>query len=507
MKRDTNRLKSEEFDLLVIGAGINGAGIARDASQRGLKVALVEKDDFASGTSGKTTKLIHGGIRYLEQLNFHLVRESLKERSIILKLAPHLVKPLQFIIPVYKNDPRPLNLIKIGTALYDLLAGKAKIKPHKILKSEQIFRMEDALKKEGLIGGALYYDAQVDDIRFCLENVMSAAEFGAAVANRCGVIGFIKESGALKGVRAYDIIAKESFEVKAKVIVNATGPWTNYTLKLENPTARPLIRPTKGIHIIYPKLMRDSAVVLSAHRDGRIFFIIPWRGMSIIGTTDCDYRGLPDDVSADRADTDYLLSEVSRIFPAVKFKSSDIIATYAALRPLIKEEGKAAWQVSRDHIIVESENGLISIAGGKYTTYRLLSEQVVDRVVRRLSPRRFGRCRTAEEPLPGAVSAVPEASELALKFDLEEAVVENLIKIYGSRTTEVLNLTKKEPRLKERICPTHLHIKAQVRYGIKEEMALTLSDIQMRRLQTALSPCRGLDCKEAVLSCGNLLTK
>lgn len=505
MKRDTDRLKSEEFDLLVIGAGINGAGIARDASQRGLKVALVEKDDFASGTSGKTTKLIHGGIRYLEQLNFHLVRESLKERSIILRLAPHLVKPLQFIIPVYKNDPRSLNLIRIGTALYDLLAGNAKIKPHRILKPEQIFKMEDALKKEGLTGGAVYYDAQVDDIRFCLENVMSAAEFGAAVANRCGVIGFIKESGTLKGVRTYDSFAHEAFEIKAKVIVNATGPWTNSVLTLESSNARPLVRPTKGIHIIYPKLMKSNAVVLSAHRDKRIFFIIPWRGMSIIGTTDTDYHGLPDDVSADKADIDYLLSEASRIFPAVNFNSSDIIATYAALRPLIKEEGKAAWQVSRDHIIVESENGLLSVAGGKYTTYRLLSEQIVDRVVRRLFPRRFGRCRTAEEPLPGAISSIPEASALALKFGLEETVVENLIKIYGSRTTDVLNLTKKEPRLKEKVCLSHLHIKAQVRFAVESEMALTLSDIQMRRLQTALSPCRGLDCKETVFSCGNLL--
>lgn len=505
MKRDTDRLKSEKFDLLVIGGGINGAGIARDASQRGLKVVLVEKDDFASGTSGKTTKLIHGGIRYLEQLNFHLVRESLRERSIILRLAPHLVRPLQFIIPVYKNDPRSLNLVKIGTALYDLLAGKAKIEPHKILKPEQIFEMEDVLKKEGLRGGAVYYDAQIDDARFCLENVISAAESGAAVTNRCGVIGFMKESGIVKGVRAYDSFAHETFEIKAKVIVNATGPWTDAVLRLENPSAAPLIRPTKGIHIIYPKIMKDNAVVLSAHRDRRIFFVIPWREMSIIGTTDTDYRGSPDVVSADRADVDYLLSEASRALPEVKFSESNIISVYAALRPLIKKDEKTAWKVSREHIIVESGNGLISVAGGKYTTYRLLSEQVVDRVVRRLFPRRFGCCRTAEEPLPGAVSPIPEASELALKFGLEEAVIRNLIKIYGFRTEEVLNLTKKEPHLKERICPSHLHIKAQVRYGIEEEMALSLSDIQMRRLQTALSPCRGLDCKGAVLSCADLL--
>ncbi len=505
MKRDTDRLKSDEFDLLVIGGGINGAGIARDASQRGLKVALVEKDDFASGTSGKTTKLIHGGIRYLEQLNFHLVRESLKERSIILNLAPHLVRPLQFIIPVYKNDPRPLNLIKVGTALYDFLAGRAKIRPHRILKSEQILNMESALKKEGLIGGALYFDAQVDDVRFCLENIMSAAEYGAAVANRCGVIGFIKDSGAVKGVKVYDSIAHETFEVKARVLVNATGPWTNYILKLEDPTAPPLIRPTKGIHIIYPKLMKDNAVVLSAHRDKRIFFIIPWRQMSLIGTTDTDYAGLPDDVSTDEEDIEYLLGEASRALPKIKFNSTDIIATYAALRPLIKEEGKAAWQVSRDHIIVESESGLTSVAGGKYTTYRLLSEQVVDRVVRRLFPTKFERCKTDETPLPGATSSLPATLELALKYDIDENIVENLIGMCGSRAKDVLDLTKKELRLKERICPHHLHIKAQVRYAIEDEMALTLRDIQMRRLQTTLSPCRGLDCRDAVLSCGNLI--
>ncbi|MFH1779006.1 MAG: glycerol-3-phosphate dehydrogenase [Candidatus Omnitrophota bacterium] len=505
MKRDADKLKSDEFDLLVIGGGINGAGIARDASQRGLKVALVEKDDFASGTSGNTTKLIHGGIRYLEQLNFHLVRESLRERSIILKLAPHLVKPLQFIIPVYKNDPRPLSLIRLGTTLYDFLAGKAKIKPHQILNADQIFKLEDALKGEGLVGGALYCDAQVDDVRYCLENIISAAEYGTTVVNRCGVIGFIKEAGVLMAVKVYDSIAKETFVIKAKVIVNATGPWTNYTLKLENPTAEPLIRPTKGIHIVYPKLMKNNAIVLSAHRDKRVFFIIPWRGMSIIGTTDTDYSGLPDNVSADEEDISYLLNEASRVLPNVKFSPTHIIGTYAALRPLIKEEGKAAWLVSRDHIIVESGSGLISVAGGKYTTYRLLSEQVVDRVAKRLFPRMFACCKTAKVPLPGADLPIPQASTLALKFGVEEDVVENLIRIYGSRAVEVLKLTRKEPHLKERICPSHLHIKAQVRYAIQDEMALTLSDIQMRRLQTTLSPCRGLDCKAAILSCGNLL--
>lgn len=451
MKRDILQLKSEQFDILVIGGGINGAAIARDAALRGARIALIEKDDFACGASGNTTKLIHGGIRYLEQFNFKLVYEALRERAILLRTVPHLVKPLEFIIPVYKHDPRSLLKIKTGVFIYDRLAGRDNIRRHRSLSAREIISLAPQINTKDLKGGALYCDAQMDDIRLCLDNAISAYDSGACIANKVEAIKFVKDKGKITAVMAEDRITGEIFNIPARVVVNATGAWSNSVVRTDEPGVPAITRPTKGIHIIYKKLLSERALVLSAHKDKRIFFVIPWRGLSLIGTTDTDFDGSPDEVYTCEHDVDYLLDEVRRVFPDENIDKREIITTYSGLRPLVDTEGKPAWQVSREHLIKESASGLISVIGGKYTTYRHLAEQVVDIALKRLenNPARTivkaGKKCITQEVGPQAQSAE--------ETDLEK----------------------------------------RVERAVKDEMANTLRDLLIRRLQLATTPSLGLD--------------
>ena len=446
MKRDIERLKNKIFDLLVIGGGINGCAIARDASLRGAKVALIEKNDFACGASGKTTKLIHGGIRYLEQFNFKLVYEALHERAILLKTVPHLVKPLEFIIPVYKGGPRPLFKIKSGVFLYDLLAIRENIRKHRALKRDDLIALEANIEPHNLKGGVSYYDAQMDDIRLCLDNAISAYDAGCCVANKVEAIGFTKEKERICGIKAEDNLTNEKFIVRARVIVNATGAWSNRIMKMDNRQALAITRPTKGVHIIYRKLPHKHAIVLSARKDKRIFFIIPWRGFSLIGTTDTDYCGSFDEVYADFDDVEYLLEETRRVFPLENIDRKGIIITYASLRPLVNTQGRPASQVSREHLICISPSGLISLVGGKYTTYRRLAEQVVGIVLSKLGKSNFKECVT------GGVGPYSPSGELD-KTDLSKVI----------------------------------------EHAVKNEMANSLSDLLVRRLQVFFTPSHGLD--------------
>ncbi|MDO8525829.1 MAG: glycerol-3-phosphate dehydrogenase/oxidase, partial [Candidatus Omnitrophota bacterium] len=296
VKRDIARLKTEEFDLLVIGGGINGCAIARDASLRGVKTALIEKNDFASGASGKSTKIIHGGIRYLEQFNLNLIYEALHERGILLKTAPNSVWPLEFIIPVYKGDPRPLIMMRIGVFLYDMLAGRANIHCHRPLNKDELTLLERDITPKGLKGGVLYCDAQMDDIRLCLDNAISAYQAGCCVANKVDAEVFIKRAGQVTGAQVRDTLTEEKFSIRARCVVNATGAWSNRLVWSDEPHAAAITRPTKGIHIIYRKLPITRAMLFSARKDKRIFFAIPWRDYTLIGTTDTDFNGSPDEV-------------------------------------------------------------------------------------------------------------------------------------------------------------------------------------------------------------------
>lgn len=453
MRRNIQQLKADHFDVLVVGGGINGCAISRDAALRGAKVALIEKDDFASGASGKTTKLIHGGIRYLEQFNFKLVYEALHERAVLLRTAPHLVKPLEFLIPVYKHDPRSLFKIKTGVFIYDRLAGNDNICPHQTFKKNEVLSLEQNIDSHDLKGAVMYCDAQMDDIRLCLDNAISAFNAGACVANKTEVVGFIRDKGKITGIEALDKLSNEKFMIRASIVINATGAWSNQIVKLDEPGAPAITRPTKGIHIIYRRLPHQRAILLSAHKDKRIFFIIPWRGLTLIGTTDTDYRGSPDAVYASSDEVEYLLEETHRVFPDENIDKKGIITTYASLRPLVNTQGRPAWQVSREHLIRESDSGLISVVGGKYTTYRHLAQEVVDLALSKLAGRNFQKCTTHT-----AGSSSPNSA------------------------TDRTDL----PKLIEQ--------------AVKDEMANTLTDLLCRRLQLSTTPSLGLaelnDCAD-----------
>ncbi|MCA9407295.1 MAG: glycerol-3-phosphate dehydrogenase/oxidase, partial [Candidatus Omnitrophica bacterium] len=294
MIRDIQKLKEGPFDLLVIGGGINGSAIANLAADAGLRTALLEKGDFASGTSSKSTKLLHGGLRYLESFEFGLVHESLKERTIHFKSSPHLTKHLRFLIPIYKTDKRPFWMLKIGMFLYDFLSGKHLIQKHEILTAEEVLLKEPSLASKDLIGGVIYSDVQMNDARFCLENVLSAQEKGACVANYVEVKSIIKENGKAVGVIARDLKSGESIEIRASKIICAVGSWTNEFMRKEITKFPAKVRNTKGVHIVYKEKFSERAFLIPSHRDNRILFVIPWLNHSLIGTTDTDFTGSPD---------------------------------------------------------------------------------------------------------------------------------------------------------------------------------------------------------------------
>ena len=456
MTRDLSKLFSRSFDLLVVGGGIMGAGIAWDASLRGLSCALVDQGDFAGGTSSKTTKLIHGGIRYLENLEFKLVRQGIRERQILLRSAQRWVKPLPFLIPVVDGSPRPWPLVKIGVALYDWLAGRASIERHRFLDRERLIQTEPLLSDSGAERGAIYTDAQMDDAWLVLAVVRAAAGAGATAANHCGVARWHLEEGKVTGADLEDRLTGKRCLVKAAVVVNATGPWVDRLRRLADPAAQPIVRPSKGIHLVYPDLGLKQALLLSSAKDRRIFFLIPWRGLTLIGTTDADYSGDPGDAVADPADVEYLIQETHRRLPRLNLSKDRILATFAGVRPLVLQEKKDPWAVSRSHLIHEDSNGLISLVGGKFTTFRYAAQEMVDRIAGRFPGRSFSPCRTDQTPLGGSQGRASQ-----------------------------------EPA--QTLCPHHPFIKTDIRYAVEEEMAMTISDLLWRRFQVGLTACHGLD--------------
>jgi len=476
MKRDIERFKQGFYDVLVIGGGINGAAIAHMAALNGLKVALLEKDDFASGTSSKSTKIVHGGLRYLENFEFGLVREALSERHRQLESAPHLVKPLGFIIPVYKGDKRPFWLMRFGVFLYDLLSGKRRINKRRLLTKQEIFHFSPDIKKDNLVGGVMYYDAQMDDARLVLENVLSASEKGAHVANYVEAKAFIKKNGKAVGVMAYDRLADKTFEVHAQKIVCAVGPWTDIFIAKERSEAPQQVRTTKGVHIVYRKVFCDHALLIPAQNDGRVIFIIPWRGHSLIGTTDTDYDGSADSVQVGEADVEYLFREARRFFPEENFSKEHIITAFAGLRPLSFKAG-APSKVSRRHAIKEFYSGVIYAIGGKYTTYRKIAEDVLRLVTKKeLVETKQGYC------LYGSGKILERPEEIAQEHHLDSDIITELLDMYGVRYKDVLKLAAEDKKFKRRLYPGSKRIDAQIVYAKDVEMARTVEDVIERRL-------------------------
>ena len=497
MSRNLSQLSHKNYDLLIVGGGINGAAIANMAAAAGARVVLLEKGDFASGTSSKSTKLLHGGIRYLENFEFDLVAESLKERFIQWNNAPHLVKPLSVVIPVYRRDSRPLWMMNLGVWLYDRLSGPYSLGIHRRLTKAEILQRAPGLNPDGLVGGVEYFDAQMNDARICLENVLMARKRGADTANYIEVTEFLKDNGHAVGVRAKDAHSGQEFEIRAHAIVVTTGPWADQLLYKDYSRTSSRLRPTKGVHIVYRgrvSPMADHAFLLQSPKDRRIFFMIPWKGNLLIGTTDTDYKGSPDKVTVEQQDIDYLLGQANRFFPTMNFDQRGIITTFAGLRPLVNERGSPS-KVSRKHVIERTFSGVYYVMGGKFTTYRAIAQECVHKILPALA-----RHLPAEEkyPLYGSGMSKRDVKSIAAQYDVAEDTVEHLRSLYGSQFTAVLDIILQEPFLKVKICTCSPTVQAQIVYSLRTEMARTPDDIFIRRLGLYDLDCPTRQCQKTI---------
>ena len=485
-------MATEPADVLVIGGGITGAAIARDAALRGFRTALVEKGDFGSGTSSVSSRLIHGGLRYLEQYDFHLVLEASRERRVLLRIAPHLVRPLPFLFPLYRGARVPAWKVRCGLWLYDLLAAFRNVRVHQWLGRKATLRLEPGLREKGLKAAGLYYDAQTDDARLVLATMRSAAQAGALVANYAEAVSLLKPDGRVRGATVRDLLNDETRTIRALIVVNACGPWVDELRRLDEPGADALLRLTKGAHVAVPRkrLGNTHAITLTSPIDGRVMFVLPWgdADQSYIGTTDTDEAVSPDDVRATAEDVIYLLRSANAFFPQARLSPNDVVATWAGLRALLRPaRNLAPSQVSREHRIIESASGLLTIAGGKLTTHRVMAQELCDQVAARLRALdgrpRAPRPPTHRLPLPGGETADLEGlTKAAVERGASEATARHLIGAYGSEAAAVLNLVDRDRALGGRIVAGRPELWAEVVHAVEREMAVRLSDVLVRRL-------------------------
>ena len=500
-----------DFDLIVVGAGINGAGIARDAAMRGLDVLLLDKGDISSGTSSWSSRLIHGGLRYLEYYEFGLVRESLAEREKLLRAAPHLVKPMPFVIPIYEHNKRGPRMVRLGMVAFDLLSFDKSLAHHRMLGREEALRMVPGLSPEGLKAAALYYDCQVEYAeRLVVENVLSAREHGALVRTYARVDGFVMEDGNVRGVEFTDVLSGRRHTARAAVTINAGGAWVDRVLDGLNGRAERMMGGTKGTHLVVDPFPGAPKEVLyyEAASDNRPILVIPWNGRYLIGTTDIRYEGDLDLVVGDEEEIAYLLQETNALIPEANLRRDDVLYTYSGVRPLPYKAEGAEGSVTRSHVIhdhAEHEpniGGLISIVGGKLTTYRNLSRETVNAVYEKLGTEDPG-CRTDKVPLPGGRTTdfASFAAGFKLTSGLTDDLAERLLKLYGTRAPDVLAEAGDDPSLRVPLAATFTAetgiIGAEVLYALRREMAQTLSDVLLRRSLVAYGPEVGLDVDRA----------
>jgi glycerol-3-phosphate dehydrogenase len=483
------------FDVAVIGAGINGAGIARDAALRGLSVIIFDKNDMGSGCSAISSRLVHGGLRYLEYGEIPLVYESLRERRYLRQTAPHLVEPLRICIPIYRGARRGPLLIRLGMIAYDLLSWGKEVPGHEMLSAAGIRMAEPGLASTGLRAAARYYDAQATYAeRLVLENLLAAKSAGARILTHSEVTGIEVEDGSVVAVR-YRNPSGDARRVPARVVVNAAGPWVDRVLEGAPVPSRRLVGGTKGSHIIVGGFdgAPADAFYVEAESDGRPIFIIPWNGQYLIGTTDIRYDGDLDEVRASDGEVDYLLAETNRIFPGAGLTRSDIHYAYAGVRPLPHKEKGPESAITRRHIIrenVEIARGLVSIIGGKLTTYRSLAEQTVDKLAGMLG-RRLPACRTRDTDLPGAWGLERARALLGALDCLSAAGCERLLSIYGGRAAAIARLCADEPPLNRALDAGGRILAAEVVFAIRDEFAMSLEDIVFRRLMIGLDADQG----------------
>jgi glycerol-3-phosphate dehydrogenase len=483
------RLATERFDVLVIGGGITGAGAALDAASRGLRVALVEARDLASGTSSRSSKLIHGGLRYLEQFDFKLVWEALHERDLLVsKLAPHLVKPVSFLYPLYKKVvERPY--VGAGLVLYDAMEGTHRPVPHhRHLSARSALKRAPALSPDRLAGAMLYYDAQVDDARYALAVTRTAAAHRAVIATRVSAVGLLRGPDGIRvtGARVRDEESGREINVAAEAVVVCAGVWTDLVHELAGVRAGYQVRMSKGVHIVLPReaVQADTGMILRTEKS--VLFFIPWGERWIVGTTDTDWSGDRAEPTPTEEDVEYILSAANRVL-ARPLTRADVIAVYAGLRPLVAASGgngsKPTTKLSREHVVDVPVPGLASIAGGKFTTYRLMARDVVDAAVADFD-RDVPASVTDRVPLLGAdgLAAVqPAAGRLAEDYGVTRAAVEHLLGRYGTLAEEVLNLTRGDPALARPLAEGHPYLRAEVAYAVTHEHALHVEDVLMRR--------------------------
>ncbi len=480
------RLRRETFDVLVIGGGVTGAGIALDAATRGLSVALVEQRDLAAGTSSRSSKLIHGGLRYLEQLNVALVREALRERGLLLtELAPHLVRPVSFLYPLTHRVWERW-YIGAGVQLYDRLGGARHLPRHRHLTRKAAQRLIPSLRKEALVGAIRYYDAQVDDARHTMELARTAAAHQAAVTTSTRVTGLLREGERVVGAHVRDQERGEQIEVHARQVVNATGVWTDEVQDLVG-RGRISVRASKGIHLVIPRdrLHGDSGIIVRTASS--VLFVIPWGRHWIIGTTDTDWNLDLAHPAASASDIQYLLDHVNRVLQ-VPLSHEDVEGVYAGLRPLLTGESDETSRLSREHAVVQTVAGLITIAGGKYTTYRVMAEDAVDAAARNL-PQRVPRSVTDRTPLLGAEgyhALWNRRDRLAAQSGLHVSRIEHLLNRYGSMITELLALVDERPELAEPIAGADDYLKVEAVYAASHEGALHLDDLLTRRTRISI---------------------
>ena len=482
------RLAAERFDVLVIGGGITGAGAALDAASRGLRVALVESRDLASGTSSRSSKLIHGGLRYLEQFDFKLVYEALRERDLLVsKLAPHLVKPVSFMYPLYKKVvERPY--VGAGLVLYDSMEGtKRPVPRHKHLTAKGALKRAPGLSPERLAGAMLYYDAQVDDARHTLTVARTAAAHSAVVATRVSATGLVRsEDGRIAGAKVRDEETGRELTVAAEAVVICAGVWTDLVHELAGVKAGYRVRMSKGVHIVVPRAAVDASTGMIVRTEKSVLFFIPWGDHWIVGTTDTDFAGDRAEPVATEEDIEYILAAANRVL-ARPLNRADVIGVYAGLRPLVDAPAgngaKPTTKLSREHVVDTPVPGLASIAGGKFTTYRLMARDVVDAAVADFD-REVPGSVTEQVPLLGAdgLAAVqPAVGRLAEDYGVSRAAVEHLLGRYGTLAAEVLELVKGDAALGQPLAPGHPYLRAEVAYAVSHEGALHVEDVLMRR--------------------------
>ncbi|NNG36025.1 glycerol-3-phosphate dehydrogenase/oxidase [Nakamurella aerolata] len=506
-ERNWERLGSETFDVVIIGGGVVGAGAALDAVTRGLSVALIEARDIASGTSSRSSKLFHGGLRYLEMFEFGLVKEALAERELMLtKICPHLAKPVSFLYPLSKPViERPY--VAAGLIMYDTMGGARSVPRHKHLTRAGALRMVPAMKKDALVGGIRYYDGQVDDARHTLAVARTAAAYGAVVRTSTQVVEFVKEADRITGVKVRDVENGKETTVKGRVVINATGVWTDELQRLSGGRGRFKVRASKGVHLVVPrdKIPSESGIILKTEKS--VLFVIPWKSHWIVGTTDTDWNLDLAHPAATKADIDYILDHVNTVL-ATPLTHADIEGVYAGLRPLLAGESEQSSKLSREHAVARVAPGLVAIAGGKYTTYRVMGADAVEAAAEDL-PGRVNPSCTQDIPLIGAdgyTALVNQADRLASEHGVHPYRVRHLLDRYGSRIHELFELAAQHPGedgapspLLQPIAGAPEYLLAEALYAVTHEGALHLEDVLARRTRISIETShRGTESAQQV---------